>query len=201
MKRLPMSTNVFWTCCLQCRTSSQAGCFLCIARQPRRTACCALCAQTVCGVAEVCTLLNIPSHQDKSTRDLGGFGLRRSLSAFWASLGRLFADDWRMGPAHTGANLRIKNCQGSDKGGSMRQHPELNGCFRDAVLMPRFANHEQAFATVTKWSHQRSTDDMCSNRALLQFDHLVVQDSPPAPPCVSLFFSRLACSRAAWVCG
>ena len=41
------------------------------------------------------------------------------------------------GPART----RIMNLAGSDKGGSMRQHPELNG---DAVLMPRLASHEQA---------------------------------------------------------
>ena len=49
-KGLPMSTNASWTCCLQSRTSSRVGCFLCIAHQPGRTTCCALCAQTVCGV-------------------------------------------------------------------------------------------------------------------------------------------------------
>ena len=92
-KGLP-STNASWTFCLQCQTSSRVGCFLCIAHQPGRTTCCALCAQTVWEC--VCTLLNIPIHQDQSTRDtatlplsLGGLGLRSAVrtspSAFWAS--------------------------------------------------------------------------------------------------------------------
>ena len=70
-----------------------------------------VCPESVRGFAEahdrglwecVCTLLNIPIHQDQSTRDtatlplsLGGLGLRSAVrtspSAFWA---RLLADDW-----------------------------------------------------------------------------------------------------------
>ena len=99
----PMSTNVFWTCCLQC-TSSRVGCFLCTARQPGRTVRCALCAQTEWEGAEAhhrglwecaCTLLSIPNHQGRSTQDtatlplsFGGLGLRSALrtspSAFWS---------------------------------------------------------------------------------------------------------------------
>ena len=102
-KGLPMSTNASWPCCLQCRTS-RVGCFLCIAHQPGRTIWCALCTQTVCGVllkhTTVCTLLNIPTHQDQSTRDTPFHCLWEDWvfgvpSAPALQVGRLLANDQR----------------------------------------------------------------------------------------------------------
>ena len=78
-KGLPVSTNASWTCCLQCRTSSRVGCFFvhCASAKANyllRT----VCPDSVRGFADahgkglwecVCALLNIPIHQDQSTRD------------------------------------------------------------------------------------------------------------------------------------
>ena len=193
-KGLPMSTNDSWTCRLQCRTFSRFGCFLCIARQPGRTVCCALCAPTVCGeVAEThdraVGRVHVAEHSEPSRPvdtghgtlplSLGGLCLRSAIrtspSALWASradslpminarhpavadtiireldghpvtpcqrgasrsardllgVGEFEPPSWISlvnGPARTCANQRTMNLAGSVKGGSMGQHPELNGC-------------------------------------------------------------------------
>ena len=212
-----MSTNASWTCCLQCRTSSRAGCFLCIAHQSGRTTCCALCAQTVCGgllrhTTEafgslwecVCTLLNISSRQHQSTRDtatlplsLGGLGLRSAVrtspSAFWTSWADCLPmiirelDGHPVTPCLSAASRIARDLVGV--GGfeppswislatgarpHMRQPEDYElwrgRVFRDAVLMPRLARHEQALLRSQSGPMAGAPLTCVPTSPLLQFD-------------------------------